>query len=886
MADNSGETDLLPEDPQANTLTKLSNPSKRTNTPVTTSGSAQFISGTVLAGRYRIVGRIGKGGMGEVYKAEDLELEQTVALKFLPESFSRNEELLRRFRGEVRNARQVSHRNVCRVFDIGETDGLYYITMEYIDGDDLSMLLRRIGRLPSDKAVEISREICLGLAAIHKAGILHRDLKPANIIVDSRGEARITDFGIAGLEADVQGVEARVGTPAYMSPEQADGKELTAQSDIYSLGLLLYEIFTGKQAYEGESVQELRVKHATTNPKNPSEIVAGIDPLVETVISRCLEKDPRQRPESAIKVAMSLPGGDPLQVALEAGQTPSPEMVAASPKKGALRPVVAACLLAAVFFGIGFFIVTSKRTALHRMVPLEKSPDVLSDRGRELAEKFGYPAVDSYYAFSNDIGEDYLKYIKDNDKTQARWQKLATGQPSVFRFWYRSGPGPLIPISLGTGQFVDPPNVISGMVRIRLDTKGRLIFFEGVPPRVKEGEYSHGEFDWAVVFKEAGFDLAAFERVEPQWVPPHAFDEQRAFSGNYPDQKDIAIRVEAAAYRGKLVSFEIVEPWSKPAGRTAIQNDDAEPGFIIILTIFFGILAVSAWLAVKNVRGGRSDVHGAFRVMLFLFAVRMIGWVFATHHAASFGEVDILISGLQSGLFWACFAGLMYLAFEPYLRKYAPELVISWNRLLAGELRDPLVGRDVLVGGAAAMSSLVILLCLSHYVPVLLGEPPPVPYSIEGPEDYLLLGIRGFPVLFLEDISAALVLAFMMSFLVLIFKLLLRRNWLGNAAVWLILFVTFNLGHIVDGTSLSAIFQAVVLTTFVVLTAARFGVLAMMSAWMFFFFIQNYPITTELSSWYAGDFIVDAIILAGLAVYGFYISTAGQKLWQVKLFGE
>ena len=320
IVEESEETAVLSVDPHANTPTKLSNSSVLNKTHSTTGGGARFVSGKVLAGRYRIVGLIGKGGMGEVYKADDLELDQTVALKFLPEELSKNEELLRRFRGEVRNARQVSHRNVCRVFDIGETEGLYYLTMEYIDGDDLSMLLKRIGRLPSDKAVEISREICMGLAAIHKAGILHRDLKPANIIIDSKGEARITDFGIAGIEAEVQGSEARVGTPAYMSPEQVDGKEVTQRSDIYSLGLLLYEIFTGKQAFEGDSAQELQIKQVTTSPKNPSEIVSGIDPLVESVIVQCLEKDPKDRPQSALNVAMALPGGNPLQIACELAQ--------------------------------------------------------------------------------------------------------------------------------------------------------------------------------------------------------------------------------------------------------------------------------------------------------------------------------------------------------------------------------------------------------------------------------------------------------------------------------------------------------------------------------------------------------------------------------------
>ena len=132
------------------------------------------------------------------------------------------------------------------MFDIAEANGVYFITMEFIDGDDLSMLLRRIGRLPSDKAIETSRQLCLGLHAIHEAGILHRDLKPANIIIDSKGKARITDFGIAGAEADFTRDDFRSGTPAYMSPEQLDGDGVTQKSDIYSLGLLLYEIFTGK----------------------------------------------------------------------------------------------------------------------------------------------------------------------------------------------------------------------------------------------------------------------------------------------------------------------------------------------------------------------------------------------------------------------------------------------------------------------------------------------------------------------------------------------------------------------------------------------------------------------------------------------------------------
>src|SRR5918995_797566 len=160
---------------------------------------ARFVPGTILAERYRIVGLLGKGGMGEVYRADDLKLSQPVALKFLPQRYLSDGAALSRFHREVRVARQVSHRNVCRVYDIGEVDGQHFLSMEYIKGEELSSLLRRIGRLPSDKALQIARQICAGLSAAHESGILHRDLKPSNVMIDADGNARLTDFGIAGL---------------------------------------------------------------------------------------------------------------------------------------------------------------------------------------------------------------------------------------------------------------------------------------------------------------------------------------------------------------------------------------------------------------------------------------------------------------------------------------------------------------------------------------------------------------------------------------------------------------------------------------------------------------------------------------------------------------
>src|SRR5246127_500284 len=209
----------------------------------------RFLPGRLIAGRYRIIALLGKGGMGEVYRADDLTLGQAVALKFLPDTAASDQALLERFRNEVRIARRISHPNVCRVYDVGQVDGQTFFTMEYVDGEDLASLLRRIGRLPHDKAVEIARQLCAGVAAAHAKGVLHRDMKPANIILDGRGQVVITDFGLAGVADDIRGQEVRSGAPAYIAPEPIGGREVTMLSDVYALGLVLYEVFTGKRAF-------------------------------------------------------------------------------------------------------------------------------------------------------------------------------------------------------------------------------------------------------------------------------------------------------------------------------------------------------------------------------------------------------------------------------------------------------------------------------------------------------------------------------------------------------------------------------------------------------------------------------------------------------------
>jgi len=460
---------------------------------------AGFSPGTVLIERYRIVALLGRGGMGEVYRAEDLKLGNVVALKFLPASLQDDAVALAGLHAEVRNARQVSHPNVCRVYDIGEVSGQHFLTMEYIDGEDLASLLRRIGRLPPDKALETAHQICAGLAAAHDCGLLHRDLKPANIMLDGRGRVRITDFGLALSSEDATGRRETSGTPAYMAPEQIEKGEASVRSDIYSLGLVFYELFTGRLPYQANTPVEWRRAHLESSPRSPSSVVKDIDPAVESVILRCLQKDPAKRPSSVRQVAAAFPGGDPLAAALAAGETPSPEMVAASGETEGLRPLIAWLMLAAVIVSIAAVILVSAQTQLYRRVPLEKPPEALAEHARDILQSAGYSEPPA-------------------DKSKTRWDNLETG---AFVFWYRGSPGPLAagnvfsdaPI-LGSVWTNDPPLDVSGMTLVSLNPLGRLTQLIAVPPQVEKPAGVAPAPDWAPLFSAAGLDPSKLSRAE------------------------------------------------------------------------------------------------------------------------------------------------------------------------------------------------------------------------------------------------------------------------------------------------------------------------------------------------------------------------------------
>lgn len=866
---------------------------------------ARFVPGTILADRYRIVGLIGKGGMGEVYRADDLKLGQPVALKFLPDRMLRDAASLARFHREVRVARQVSHKNVCRVYDIGETDGQHFLSMEFIKGEELSSLLRRIGRLPSDKALQISRQVCAGLAAAHESGVLHRDLKPANVMIDGDGNARVLDFGLAGLANEFRDDEMSAGTPAYMAPEQLDGSSVTVRSDIYSLGLVLYELFTGKRAFEAPTLNELvRLRRSDTTPTTPTSIVKDLDPLIEKVIDRCLQKDPSLRPSSALQVAAALPGGDPIAAALAAGETPSPEMVAAAPKKGTLRPAVAVGLLGLLIFFLVSAMFISRPVAVHRIIPFEKSSELLRDQANKITKSLGYSAAPGDAVSGFDTDPQYYEYLSKQQTPLPPWELLKWSQPPLVRFWYRQSPAVLVPLSEASVSFWDPPRDIPGMVQLRLDTEGRLSYFAAVPEQVSSSEFhvpssnqqpldtrnakpeaAANDPDWSVLFRSAGLDINHFQATESRWTPPHPYDGRQAWMGTYPNLPQMPIRIEAAVFDNRPVYFEIVSPWTKAASELAdTRSTGQKVGVWILFGVFFGILLLGALLALRNLRIGRGDRRGAFRIALFMFLARMAHWVFATHHVPDTAELLLLITGIQGALFWSCFVGVMYLALEPYLRRRWPERIISWNRLLAGDFRDPLVGRDVLIGaviGAFGVALMYFRLALPRWMGASYQAIPDVPDAFA----FGVAGTSAFGQMFINQLTAAIVQSFMVVFVLLFLSLLLRRDWVGIAVGSLILIALFVSPEIARAHWIGLVSIAVYVIAFI-FCALRFGPLALISTFFVFHIWVFYPITTDFTAWYAGSFILIAAIVLAIAVYGFYVSLGGQKVLSGKLLED
>jgi hypothetical protein len=867
---------------------------------------AQFIPGTMLAGRYRIVGLLGRGGMGEVYRAEDLKLGQAVALKFLPDEITHRADRLARFHQEVRLARQVSHPNVCRVYDIAEADGQHFLSMEYVDGEDLASLLRRIGRLPPDKALELARQLCAGLAAAHDRKILHRDLKPANVLIDGRGRAHLADFGLASLAEVGSSPREIAGTPGYMAPEQQAGREVTTRTDVYALGLVLYEMFTGRRAFLAEGTVPGVLATAGAPPVSPSTHIADLDPAIERVILRCLEVDPARRPGSAIAVAAALPGGNPLAAAIAAGETPSPDMVAAAGEPGTLAPAIGALCFAGVLIGLTLLAPLMRDVSLVGLTKIELTPETLTERAHTVARNLGYvdSPADEAIGYATDI--DYLRYIDEHDRSPARWRTLASSQPPSLLFWYRQSPRRLIPVGgANIVTRVNPPTTRSGMLSLTLDRTGRLVSLLAVPAQVQPSAEGAGAStspstaDWKALFTEAGLPLTQFSLATPRWIPPIFADVRSAWEGAYPERPDVAIRIEAAAALGKPVYFEIVAPWTRASNQDDVPGSTSgERVGLLMRTVVGPLLSVIAvLLALRNLRLGRGDRRGAMRLSIFLLAAGTASNTLET------GDLMMLTRGPVLVFYVPAFVWLLYIALEPHLRRVWPETMIGWSRLLAGSVRDPLVGRDVLVGVLVAIGA-GLSLALHARLRSLSGRPLqfPVgassnPFDGMAASSDLLLGGRYALSRIIGSVMSIPVwggtmLPFLLLFVLVVF---FRRRSVAIAAMIAGYTANYVISHggwllanapadhfapSVADVVLFAVFQTVI-----VLVAVRFGLLTILVAWLVSVLLTLLPIAIASSPYAFSSRLVVATVIA-LAIYGWHTALAGRPMFGTLFPGD
>ncbi len=841
------------------------------------SRSDRFAPGSIIAGRYRLVALLGRGGMGEVYRADDLTLDHPVALKFLPEGVASDANRLAQFHQELRIARQVSHKNVCRLYDLGDADGRRFLTMEYVDGEDLASLLRRIGRIPQDKAIEIARQLSAGLSAAHERGVLHRDLKPANVMIDGDGNVRLTDFGLAIAAGDAAAV--RAGTPQYMAPEQLSGHPASVRSDLYALGLILFELFTGRRAIDAKTLPDLMQWHESGTLTTPSSVVRDLDPAIERLILRCLEKDPQRRPGSALAVAAALPGGDALAAALAAGETPSPDMLVAAAEREATPVPTALAIAAAVVLGLAVFVAIAPSAGLAAFDPLEKPPAVLADRAEQIFASLGYAGQDVDHASGFAFPGDYPRWIEQTKQTADRWEEVRLARPPAVVFWYRTSPRDLVADRAAGGvQADDPPEAISGMRSVILDTRGRLNEFHAVPPQVDTVVPAPAATVWKPLFDAAALDIRMFTSVPPEWTPRSFADERAAWEGPYAERSGIRIRVEAAAYRGRPVSFLIVGPWTRPSRMTPVPKTRQQNFLMALgLAVYFTVLVAAALIARRNVRVNRADRRTAQRLAACLVVEIAIRWAVLNHHTSSANvEAAQFFSALGYGLYLAATLWVLYLAIEPYARRLWPDGLFGWTRLFAGHVRDPRVGRDILIG---CLFAVVMSLLEAGRIVLLPLAGQPMPQPILGSSAVLLQGAQYIVGMMSSWTYGPLQTSLLCAVLFVACRFLLRRDWAAFIACVVILLAIGDNGQgIIGGIGLNTLFYALLYVT-ILIALVKFGLLATTTGLIVDAALTSVPFPAHLSSWAGAPAMWTIVLAVALMAFGFYSARAGQPLF-------
>jgi serine/threonine-protein kinase len=598
--------------------------------------------------------------------------------------------------------------------------------------------------------------------------------------------------------------------------------------------------------------------------------VKDLDPTVERVILRCLDADPRNRPSSALNVAMALPGGDPIAAALAAGETPSPEMVAASGEKEGLQPRTAiACFVGVVLMLVAVVLLSGKTTLLGR-APLPLPPDALADRARVMLKQFGYTEepVDWAYGFTTGLAlPSYERYLRAASSSDHRWEHLPSHQPALTVFWYRQHqaylqPGYFLP---GRGTLAnsvvgqkDPPLTAEGMVRIALDANGRLESLDALPSLTLSHTAAGQRVDWSGLLKAAGLDDARFTQTTPEAFIPLNQNARMAWTGTYEEGRPDKITVEGAALDGRPVYFRIFGPWTE----SDYDKTSAVERFVNISleVLLVALLVAAALVAWSNVRLGRGDRKGAWRVAAVMFASGVASWALVAAHVPAQWEVYLLVMGLSWAGFQGGLVGLLYLAIEPFIRRHWPDALISWMRMVNGRLRDPLAASHLLVGVSAGVVT-TLLVAVAAMATNGLTDDRVIGASVSGAR-FLFGNLLGILVLY----------AFVATGIVLVLVLLrsvVRRTWVADALCVVLLSVVLTPPYPVSIATTIGWLLKVLALAMDVWILRRFGLLALVANVCVYGLLKAAPLA--VASWFAAYSLTTPTLLAAVAAWTLYV---------------
>jgi serine/threonine-protein kinase len=541
-----------------------------------------------------------------------------------------------------------------------------------------------------------------------------------------------------------------------------------------------------------------------------------------------------------------------------------------------MRPLHAwACVAVFAATVVALFALSRSGLLIHRLADV-KAPAVLEDRAKALLAELGAarPALDRAMSYAYD-GE-HFDWAEKNQPRETRYSRLETGEPALIQFWYRESPRPLVS-QLGSGdiRWANPPLIVSGMAGVRLDPSGRLLSFYRVPPQVDDGPAAPSAPDWTSLFAAARLDPAAFKPAEPRWTPPFFSDLRAAWEGTYPQRPDIPLRIEAAAYRGRPVSFFLVAPWTRAERMDAFTPTSGQvAGEVVFLSLLTVLLVSSAALARHHLKAGRGDRRGAFHLAGVIFALGMVSWFLGAHHLADRdGEMQILARGAGECLLNAAILWLLYLALEPYVRRYWPHTIISWTRLLAGSIQDPMVGRDILYGAVWA-ALLALALNLSGPASNWLGYGPVTPRF--GYCD-AFLGPSVVLAAIVERPLSAMLLSVAALLLLLLLKLLLRRERWAALILCVILTAVQALGNSFSKGApvwFNVLMAAAIMSSFVALLLRR-GLLSGVAGVTLTNILLMFPLSADFGSWNSAPAKVVLLVVGLTMFFAFRASQSG-----------